>query len=150
MADLCDEVEIIQHMYKKIFEGYDIVCASRYTGGGEREGGSILKAFLSRYSNWLLHKITKVPTTDLTNSFKAYRKTVLEDIPIRSNGFDISMEIVLKAYFKGYKIAEIPTKWRERSKGQSHFMILRDGIRHLKWFIFGLFLPFLNSKSNRI
>jgi glycosyltransferase involved in cell wall biosynthesis len=137
MADLSDELEIIPQMYIKILEGCDIVCASRYIKGGKRQGGPILKAFLSRYGSWLIHKITKIPATDLANSFKAYRKSVLENLLIKSNGFEISMEIVLKAYLKGYKIAEIPTRWRERTTGQSHFAILRDGIKFVKWFIFG-------------
>jgi hypothetical protein len=43
MADLSDELEIIPRMYRKILEGYDIVCASRYIKGGKREGGPALK-----------------------------------------------------------------------------------------------------------
>ena len=147
MADFSDELEIIPQMYIKILEGCDIVCASRYIKGGSRQGGPILKAFLSRYGSWLIHKITKIPTTDLANSFKAYRKSVLENLLIKSNGFEISMEIVLKAYLKGYKIAEIPTRWRERTTGQSHFAILRDGIKFVKWFIFGLRAPFKSKIS---
>ena len=146
MADLSDELEIIPQMYKKILEGYDIVSTSRYIKGGKREGGPILKAFFSRYASWLIHKMTKIPITDFTNSFKAYRKNVLKNIPIESSGFEISMEIVLKAYFKGYKIDEIPTKWKERTTGQSHFSILRDGIKFIRWFIFGLCIPFLKIK----
>ncbi len=143
MADLCDEIELIPQMYNKIIEGNDIVSASRYIKGGRREGGPILKALLSRYSSCLIHKISRIPLTDLTNSFKAYHKKALENISIESTGFEISMEIVLKAYLKGYKIVEIPTKWRERTDGESHFAIIRDGIKFIRWFIFGLLLPFL-------
>ena len=139
-ADLSDEVEIIPQMHKKILEGNDIVCASRYIEGGKRQGGSILKGFLSRYGSWLIYKISKFPSTDLTNSFKAYRKRVLENILIESKGFEISMEIVLKSYLKGYNITEIPTKWKERTSGQSHFLIFRDGIKFIKWLILGLCL----------
>ena len=142
MADLSDQIEVIPQMYEKILQGYDIVCSSRYIKGGKREGGPLLKALLSRSVSWLIHKISKCPSTDLTNSFRAYRKSVLENIPIGSTGFEISMEIVLKAYLRGYKIADIPTKWKERTGGQSHFSLLRDGIKFIKWFIFGLSMPY--------
>lgn len=140
-ADLSDEFEIVPRMYEKILQGYDIVCASRYIKGGRRQGGPILKALLSRYTGRLIHKVSKIPLTDFTNSFKIYRKSVLDNILTESNGFEISMEIVLKAYVKGYRITELPTKWEERTTGQSHFNIFRDSIKFIRWFIFGLCLP---------
>jgi len=140
MADLCDELQAIPQMYKKILEGYDIISTSRYIKRGKRQGGSTLKSFLSHYANWLIHKITKIPTTDLTNSFKAYRKSVLESIPMQSNGFEISLEIMLKAYHKGYKIGEIPTAWKERTSGQSHFAIFKDSSKYIRWFLFGIYV----------
>ncbi|MFH0935281.1 MAG: glycosyltransferase family 2 protein [Candidatus Omnitrophota bacterium] len=147
MADSCDEIELIPRMYEKITEGYDIINTSRYIKGGERLGGPISKAFFSRFASWLIHKVSGVPVTDLTNSFKAYRKKGLEDISIKSKGFEISMEIVLKAYLKGYKITEMPTKWQERTIGRSHFGIIRHGIEFIKWLIFGLSIPLLKIKN---
>ena len=98
------------------------------------------------YFNTLVHLITKIPNTDSTNPFKAYRKSILEKINTKSEGFEISLEIVLRAYLEGYKIAEIPTKWRERTTGQSHFNIFRDGLKFIKWFIFALRIPFLKIR----
>jgi len=147
MADNCDEIIIIPRMYRRILEGYDIVCASRYIKGGRRQGGPILKGLLSRYGSWIVHKISKIPVTDLTNSFKAYRKSALENISISSSGFEISMEIVLKAYLNGYRICEIPTVWQERILGRSHFSIIRDGIKFVKLLIFGLAIPLLYSRA---
>ncbi len=150
MADFCDDIELILPMYNKIINGYDIVSTSRYIKGGKRQGGPIFKAVLSICVSWLLHKITGIPTTDLTNSFKAYRKSVLKNIFIESKGFEISMEIMLKAHLKGYKITEMPTNWKERTVGQSHFAIFRDGIKFVKWFVFGLGMPFLRINSGYI
>ncbi len=146
MADFCDEISLIPRMHEKIIEGYDVVNASRYTSGGERTGGPALKAFLSRFINKLLHKTTGIPATDTTNAFKAYRKSIFRDIAIESDSFEISTEIILKAYFKGFKIAEIPTKWRERTIGQSHFGIFNDGIKFIRWFIVALTRLSLNSR----
>jgi hypothetical protein len=54
-----------------------------------------------------------------------YRRSVIEKIDIKTKGFDISMEITLKAFFLGSKIAEVPTVWRERTKGKSSFSVCK-------------------------
>jgi hypothetical protein len=51
--------------------------------------------------------------------------SVIKNINIESKGFEISMELPLKAYFGGFKISEVPTVWRERSKGKSSFKIFK-------------------------
>jgi glycosyltransferase involved in cell wall biosynthesis len=136
MADFCDDVKMIPYMYSKIIEGYDIVCGSRYIKGGKRAGGHFLKTFLSMSFNKFAHSITRIPNTDLTNPFKAYRKCILRNIELRSKGFEISTEIILKAYYAGCKITELPTVWTERHLGKSHFALFRDGIKFIKIFLF--------------
>ena len=146
MADLCDEIGLIPRMHAKIIEGYDIVSATRYARGGRRVGGSVLKTLLSRFINKILHKTTGMPATDLTNAFKAYRKSIFNVISIESSSFEISTEIMLKAYLKGFRIAEMPTIWRERRLGQSHFAVFKHGIKFIKWFIFALTQCFVRNK----
>ena len=140
MADFCDDVKIILQMYNKIIEGYDIVCGSRYVKGGKRAGSHFLKTLLSMGFNKFAHSVTRIPNTDLTNPFKAYRKCILKKIKLRSKGFEISTEIILKAYYAGCKITELPTVWTERHLGKSHFMLFRDGIRFIKIFLFTVLL----------
>lgn len=125
MGDLCDDLSTIKQMYKKIGEGYDVVCGSRYIKNGARLGGSRLKGFLSSLAGWSLYYLLGVPTHDIANAFKMYKKKVLEGVDIESQGFEISMEIPLKAYYSGFKITEVPTVWRERTKGKSNFRIFK-------------------------
>jgi len=137
-ADYCDDISLIEKMYKQACSGKDIVCASRYTKGGKRLGGALLKSIGSRLVNKILYFITGIPCHDFTNSFKMFHKRVIDSIGMESRGFDIFTELVLKAYFEGFIITEIPTVWRERSKGKSHFMLFKDGIRYLRWIFYGL------------
>lgn len=125
MGDLCDDLRTIPQMYAKIEEGYDIVCGCRYSQGGQRLGGSRLKAFLSWFGGWSLYHILGIPTFDLPNAFKMYRKEVIDSVAIESKGFEISMEITLKAYYSGFKITEVPTVWKERTKGKSSFKVFK-------------------------
>jgi len=148
MADLSDELEIVDLMFKKISDGADIVCGSRYMPGGKKIGGPILKTFLSKLAGLSLHYLFKLPTHDGTNAFKMYRKQVLDKIKIESTGgFEYSLEITLKAFKKGYKITEIPTIWYDRPAGKSSFRLLRWLPKYIKtyfiilkkWSIFDIY-----------
>jgi len=138
MADGCDEVELIEKMYNQICLGFDIVCGSRYVSGGQIIGELSFKKKAGELSSLVLSRIKKIPCRDLTNSFKMYRKGIFESINIESKSFEISMELILKAYFKGYKITELPTIYKERTSGKSKFNLWRDSLGYLKWFFWAL------------
>lgn len=126
MADLSDDISQIDQMYNLIKKGFDIVCASRYMKGGRKIGGPIIKTLLSKVAGLSLYYLFKVPTHDSTNAFKMYRWDIFNTITIASTGgFEYSLEIIIKAYKKGYKITEIPTIWKDREEGKSNFRILR-------------------------
>jgi len=139
MADLCDELSTIKIMFHKINEGYDVVCGSRYIKGGARLGGSKIKGFFSCFVGQSLYCLLRLPTHDIANAFKMYRKKVIESIHIESEGFEISMEIPLKAYYLGFKITEVPTAWKERSKGKSSFRMLKLLPAYLKLYLWAIF-----------
>lgn len=143
MADLCDDLGTVEKMYKKINEGYDIVCGSRYMPGGARDGGSRLKSFLSSLGGRSLNVILGVPTRDIANAFKMYRREVINAIDIKAKGFEISMELPLKAYYLGFKITEVPTVWRERQKGKSSFKIFKLLPSYLKLYVWGIYKSIL-------
>jgi len=140
MADLSDDLANTNEMIKKMDEGFDIVCGSRYLKGGRQLGGGIIKKNMSRIADLTLHFFTRIPTHDATNNFKMYRSSVLKDIKIESTGgFEIAMEITVKAFKKGYKITEIPTTWYERTAGRSNFKIWKWLPHYLKWYFYCLF-----------
>jgi len=138
MADLCDDPDTINKMYEKMLEGFDIVCGSRYMRGGRKIGVLSFKSFCSRFVGRSLHLLIGIPTYDISNSFKMYKKNVIESIIIESSGFDISAEIPLKAYFKGFKITEVPTTWVDRKEGKSKFKVFKQGPRYLKLYLWAL------------
>lgn len=139
MGDLCDDLPTIKAMLEKINAGYDIVCGARYISGGARMGGSKIKGFLSSFAGNSLYYLLGVPTHDIANAFKMYRKKVIEAVNIEATGFEISMEITLKAYYSGFKITEVPTVWKERTKGKSSFKILKLLPNYLKLYFWAIF-----------
>jgi len=43
MADSSDDLSVVDSMFEKINQGYDIVCGSRYIKGGKQIGGPIIR-----------------------------------------------------------------------------------------------------------
>ena len=139
MADLSDDYSVVDGMFEKIKAGYDLVCGSRYMRGGKQIGGPKFKSSLSRLAGLSLHYLTGIPTHDISNSFKMYTPRVIKSVQIESNGgFELGMEIVVKAYVAGYKITEVPSVWRDRSAGQSRFRLWKWLPHYLRWYFFVL------------
>jgi glycosyltransferase involved in cell wall biosynthesis len=139
MADLSDDYSVVDQMCQLMSQGYDIVCGSRYMKGGKQIGGPFFKKLLSRTAGVSLRYITSLPVHDATNSFKLYKKSMLDKIDIQSeNGFEIGMEIVVKAHFSGYKVTEVPCTWTDRTAGQSRFRILKWLPKYLRWYFYAL------------
>ncbi len=140
MADLSDNLEAVDLMYDKIVkEGNHLVCGSRYMEGGKQYGGPLIKKTLSRLAGVSLHWAIGIATHDITNSFKMYHKAVIESIQIESDGgFEIGMEITVKAYLNGFRITEVPSSWHERTAGESRFQLFRWLPFYLKWYFIAL------------
>jgi glycosyltransferase involved in cell wall biosynthesis len=137
MADLSDTPATIIEMYRKMHEGFDLVIGSRYCEGGRKIGGPYIKYLLSLAANLSLRKLTKIPTHDMTNAFILYRKEVLDNIYIRSSGgFEVTMELIAKAYILGYRITEVPTVNRERAAGKSNFRLIKWIRNYLYWYFY--------------
>ncbi|MFA6081398.1 MAG: glycosyltransferase [Patescibacteria group bacterium] len=135
MADLSDDLKKVDKGVKMIDKGYDIICFSRYMTGGRQIGGPFLKGLMSRMAGLSLFYLFNFPTHDPTNSFKLYRKTVLQKIKIESSaGFDFNLELIVKAHKIGYKIGEIPATWSDRTAGKSRFKLLKWLPKYLKWY----------------
>ena len=138
MADSSDKLDVVDSMCELMEkQGYDLVCGSRYMKGGKQNGGPFLKGLFARTAGLSLHLLTGIPTHDCSNSFKLYRRSMLENITIESGGgFEIGLEILVKAYSKGYKIGEVPSEWFDREEGESNFHMWKWLPRYLHWYFY--------------
>ena len=139
MADMSDDYEKLPLMLEKANAGWDIVCGSRYMRGGSQPGGPLLKKIISRLIGLSLHWLAGLPTHDATNSYKLYRRSILDAIRLESSGgFEIGIEIVVKAFARRMKITEVPCSWRHRSQGASRFRFAKWIPLYLKWYWYAL------------
>ncbi len=137
MADLSDDYRIVDQMYKEYLNGATVVCPSRYIKGGKQIGGPLIKRTLSRISGTSLYWVRRIPTHDTTNNFRLYDKAFLDSIEIESTGgFEVAMEITVKAFRNRKKIVEIPTTWRDRMTGETNFKLMKWLPSYIRWYLY--------------
>jgi dolichol-phosphate mannosyltransferase len=147
MADLSDDLGQVPRMLELYAQGSHIVVGSRYMKGGRLIGGPWFKQLLSRLSGLSLCWLRGIPTHDATNAFKVYDRAMLDAIPIESKGgFELSLEITVKAFLAGYSISETPSTWRDRTAGQSRFKLWKWLPHYLKWY----FMAFRPKSRDRV
>jgi len=61
---------------------------------------------------------------------------------LESDGFEVSMELCLKAYLLGYRIKELATIWSERERGSSSFNIFKESRGYIKLYLWAIFTYF--------
>jgi glycosyltransferase involved in cell wall biosynthesis len=139
MADGSDEPSLVEPMVRLGRDGAAVVSASRYMRGGRQIGGPFLKRTLSRAAGLSLHWFAGVPTHDPTNNFKLYRRDFLEATTIESTaGFELALELTVKATIAGLRVAELPTTWRDRTAGRSNFKLRKWLPHYLGWYVTAL------------
>lgn len=137
MGDLSDDLTAVDRMLELYEAGWDLVAPSRYMPGGKLIGGPVLKRNLSRWAGRSLHYLRGVPTSDATNAFKLYDAAMLNSLQLESDGgFELGLEITVKAFLKGYRITEIPATWTDRTAGQSRFRLWHWLPKYLRWYIY--------------
>ena len=99
-GDLQNDPKDIANFLKKINDGYDIVVGWRH----KRQDKLVSRKIPSKIANWIIGKVTGVPVKDNGCSLKAYRRTLIQEIPLYS---DMHRFIPAMASLSGAKIAEI-------------------------------------------
>ena len=100
----------------------DLVLGSRYVPGGGVISWGWLRRLLSRCGSAYAHILLGVPVRDLTGGFKCFHRRVLESIDlenVHADGYGFQIELTYKAVRAGFRVAEIPILFRERSVGTS-------------------------------
>lgn len=135
MADGSDDPQQIEDLTRLVERGVAVAAASRYAPGGQQVGGPRLKALLSKTAGRSLRTFANVGTRDATNSFKAYNRAFVQQVGIDSRrGFEIGLELTVKAKRLGLPIAEIPTIWLDRDAGVSNFKVWAWIPKYLRWY----------------
>ena len=117
-GDLQNDPKDIPNFLNKINEGYDIVVGWCH----KRQNKLVSRKIPSKIANWIIGKVTGVPVKDNGCSLKAYRRTLIQEIPQYS---DIHRFIPAMASLSGAKIAEIKVRHHSRVFGESKYGLWR-------------------------
>ena len=84
-------------------------------------GWDTRRKLTSRVANYLAHVLLNPGVSDLTGSFRLYRKTTFQALvsSMQSVGYVFQMEIIVRAKRGGFKVAEVPISFVDRVYGSS-------------------------------
>jgi len=117
-GDLQHDPADIPMFLEKISEGYDIVSGWRK----QRIDNLWLRRIPSKIANWMMAKLSGVEIHDFGTTFKAYRREILEQVPLYG---ELHRFIPALASWHGASIIEVPIRNANREKGASHYGISR-------------------------
>lgn len=121
-ADLSHHPKFIPEFIKKAKEGnFDIVTGTRYSGDGGVYGWDFRRKLTSCGANFLTKFLLGPSVSDLTGSFRLYKRDVLAKLInlSKSKGYAFQMEMIVLAENLNYKVAEVPISFVDRFYGQS-------------------------------
>lgn len=117
-GDLQHDPADIPIFLEKIAEGYDIVSGWRK----QRIDNFWLRRIPSKIANWMMAKLSGVEIHDFGTTFKAYRREILEQVPLYG---ELHRFIPALASWHGASIIEVPIRNVNRERGVSHYGISR-------------------------
>ncbi len=113
-------------------EGHDMVKGSRFM----REGGTADMSPLRKAGNQGLLTLANVlygtKHTDLCYGFIAFRRSLLPDLALDADGFEVEMQLIARANLVGARVAEVASYEARRMFGNSNLNTFRDGWRVLR------------------
>jgi len=112
-GDLQHDPNDIPAFLEKLDEGYDVV-----SGWRKVRVDSYVRRVPSACANWIMARLSGVPIHDFGTTFKAYRREVIQNIPLYG---EMHRFIPALASWYGASICEIPISNNNRERGKSHY-----------------------------
>jgi dolichol-phosphate mannosyltransferase len=102
----------------------DVAIGSRYVRGG----ASVERGPVRKLTSWGAMAFTRVvlgpQIRDWHGGFKCYSKRAVAHLssqPVYSKGYSIGMEMLYRLSAAGFKLCEVPIRFKERERGSSKF-----------------------------
>ncbi|MBS7622846.1 glycosyltransferase [Candidatus Bathyarchaeota archaeon] len=123
-AEFESDVVVLAHKAQKD----TIIVGSRFMRKNTLVGYPPLKRCANRLCNLFAKVLFRIPTSDLTNAFKAYPSIVLKNLDLRSRGYSIFLELPLKAYLRGTRSLVEVSVSHTATRKRCGLRVFRDGI----------------------
>lgn len=128
-ADGTYDFSLLGPLIEPLKNGTDLVIGSRLKGQMLPGAMPWFKLeFGNRLSTRVVNTLFGMKLTDSQSGFRAFRRTALQGISFESTGMEFATEMIIGAFRKGMRIAEVPIIYYPRQGGFSKFKIFRDSI----------------------
>jgi len=92
-------------------------------------------AVRNRIANWILtaaaNVLYRAGITDEATAYKAFRASLLRDLPLECERFEFCSEVTAKLSRLGYRIHEVPISYNARGIAEGKKIRARDGFEAL-------------------
>jgi SAM-dependent methyltransferase len=93
----------------------------------------VVRRILSRILNHVFAAVLAMPYRDLSSGFRLYHSRVLRSAAhLAGRDFDAQEELLVRAYCEGWRIREVPIRYRPRHAGRSNARALRFAFSYLR------------------
>jgi glycosyltransferase involved in cell wall biosynthesis len=108
----------------------DLTIGSRYINH-KRVASRKLNAFGVKIFNRLIQAFTGVATTDSQSGYRAIKREVIEKQKLYAREYEIESEMLVKTVKAGFRVAEVPISFEQRTYGRSGVDPVWDGSKIL-------------------
>ena len=108
----------------------DLVIGSRYLNQKDVAARK-LNAFGVQIFNFLIQMLTGVAVTDSQSGYRAMKRAVLKNQQLKSGGYEIESEILVKTAKEDFRVMEVPISFEQRTYGRSGVDPVNDGFKIL-------------------
>jgi dolichol-phosphate mannosyltransferase len=132
--------------------GADLVIGSRYVPHGSVVNWPRSRLLLSRGGNAYTRFCLGLPVKDATGGFRAFRRVVLETLPldeVRSQGYCFQIDMALRTWRADFRVAEVPITFIERALGASKMSqpIVAEALWRVTWWGFLRRMPGARARA---
>jgi dolichol-phosphate mannosyltransferase len=122
-ADFSHDPKDLVSLYLSCAEkGNDLSVGSRYATGVNVVNWPMGRVLMSYFASRYVRLVTGIHIHDTTAGFVCYRREVLETIDldkVKFVGYAFQIEMKFKAWKYGFRLAEVPIIFTERTRGHS-------------------------------
>jgi glycosyltransferase involved in cell wall biosynthesis len=107
----------------------DLVLGSRFLGNFRPGAITRMNLAGTRFITFLVNQMFGCRITDPLAGFRAVRKSILDRVELKAQGYDIEVDLLLRVLRAGGRVVEVPASRAPRPFGASDLSSFRDGIR---------------------